>query len=159
MAPTSLNETVDSQCHSQSCVTYSLIWYCLSRWIIWARVVCKDFPIVNSNVIAEILWVAFKKRYLRKQRRGKLELHTDIIVTQYLPQLERLIMGHCSLVEKPVWQVLQLTRLLTTGITDSEWNGGRSVKSQKTITKQVKILRFSAHNSKQFIRQQSSFKG
>jgi hypothetical protein len=80
-------------------------WYREGRWPIWARAICPEVPIINSNAIVESMWSVMKRRYLRKHSRAKLEFVIDIILNQWLPNVELLVMAHRSLQQKPVWQV------------------------------------------------------
>ena len=81
-------------------------WYRPQRWKIWARAVCREVPIINSNAIVESLWSTLKKRYLRKHSRAKLEFLIDIIMNQYLPNLTMLITAHRKGEKRPVWYLL-----------------------------------------------------
>ena len=81
-------------------------WYRPERWKIWARAVCSEVPIINSNAIVESLWSTLKKRYLRKHSRAKLEFLVDIIMNQYLPNLTMLITAHRKGEKRPVWYLL-----------------------------------------------------
>jgi len=81
-------------------------WYRPERWKIWARAVCSEVPIINSNAIVESLWSILKKRYLRKHSRAKLEFLIDIIMNQYLPNLTMLITAHRKGEKRPVWYLL-----------------------------------------------------
>lgn len=81
-------------------------WYRPERYKIWARSVCAQVPIINSNAIVESLWSTLKRRYLRKHSRAKLEFLIDIIMNQYLPNLTMLIRAHRRGERKPVWYIL-----------------------------------------------------
>jgi hypothetical protein len=78
-------------------------WYQPDRWTIWARAVCKDIPIINSNAIVEALWSTFKRRYLRKYCRPKLEFMLELLINQYLPNKVRLVNAHRTFQEDPCW--------------------------------------------------------
>lgn len=83
-------------------------WYSPDRWIIWARAIAKEIPIIHSNGIVESLWSVLKKQYLRKIGRSKLEFLISIIMNEYLPNRALLIEQHRKLGRyekpiKPVW--------------------------------------------------------
>jgi hypothetical protein len=78
-------------------------WYRPDRWNIWARAVCKEIPIINSNALVEALWATFKRRYLRRFARPKLEFTIEILMDNYLPNRVMLVKAHRNLQEDPVW--------------------------------------------------------
>ena len=80
-------------------------WYRPSRWVIWARAIYPEVPIINSNSIVESLWSTLKRHYLRKHSRAKLEFLIDIIMNQHLTNLRIRIHHYRSLKERTVWYV------------------------------------------------------
>jgi hypothetical protein len=78
-------------------------WYRPDRWCIWARAVCKEIPIVNSNGLVEALWATFKRRYLRRYARPRLEFMIQILMDDYLPNRVRLVKAHRTLQVDAVW--------------------------------------------------------
>jgi hypothetical protein len=78
-------------------------WYRPDRWHIWARAVSKEIPIVNSNGLVEALWATFKRRYLRRYARPRLEFMIQILMDDYLPNRVRLVKAHRTLQADAVW--------------------------------------------------------
>jgi hypothetical protein len=78
-------------------------WYSPDRWRLWARGVCDEIPITNSNTYVEALWSTFKRRYLRKYARPKLEFMLEILMSQYLPAKVRNVRAHRLLKQPPDW--------------------------------------------------------
>jgi len=113
-------------------------WYRPERWKIWARAVCSEVPIINSNAIVESLWSTLKRRYLRKHSRAKLEFLIDIIMNQYLPNLTMLITAHRKGEKRPVWYPLLCSQLIV-GIICLLRNGKRNVQWRRRIMRTVMI--------------------
>jgi len=78
-------------------------WYNPNRWSLWARSACAELPITHSNAYVEALWSTFKKRYLRKYARPKMEFMVDILMNQYLANKVRLVRAHRSRKQVPDW--------------------------------------------------------
>jgi len=80
-------------------------WYRPSRWKLWARAICKEIPIIQSNAIVESVWSVLKKQHLRRHYRPKLEFLIHVIMNEYLPKLWRQIRCHRDFDDpnKPVW--------------------------------------------------------
>jgi|SRR5277367_1437243 len=80
-------------------------WYHPDKYIVWARSIFNEIPIINSNAIVESVWSVLKKNYLRKHKRPKLEFLIDIITNQYLPNLIGLVGEHRNFIsnDKPTW--------------------------------------------------------
>ena len=72
-------------------------WYQPDRWILWARAVCNEIPICNSNAIVESVWSRFKKGYLRRYSRPRLEYMIQILMSMYLMNRRDLVRAHRSL--------------------------------------------------------------
>ena len=83
-------------------------WYHPDKYPIWARAVCDEIPIINSNSIVESVWSVLKKNYLRQHHRPKLEFLVDIIMNQYLPNNIGQVNQHRHFTGpvKPSWYIL-----------------------------------------------------
>jgi hypothetical protein len=73
------------------------------RWELWARAICDEVPIVQSNAMVESVWSVLKKRYSRRFNRAKLEFLVDILMNMHIPRtikrdeaitmLEKILLG------------------------------------------------------------------
>jgi hypothetical protein len=83
-------------------------WYHPDKYSIWARAICDEIPIINSNSIVESVWSVLKKNYLRQHHRPKLEFLIDIIMNQYLPNNIGQVNQHRHFTGpvKPSWYIL-----------------------------------------------------
>jgi len=78
-------------------------WYRSDRWTLWARAACNAIPISNSNAFVEALWSCFKRRYLRRYSRPRIEYMIEILMNQYFPNHVDLVRAFRDLREDPTW--------------------------------------------------------
>jgi hypothetical protein len=102
---TEMYNTCLSKCESWAWEYLWKHWYRPGRWELWARAICDEIPIVQSNAMVESVWSVLKRRYLRRFNRAKLEFLVDIIMNMHIPRTIQRVEAYrnCDVTENPPW--------------------------------------------------------
>jgi hypothetical protein len=84
-------------------------WYRPDRWKLWARAVSNWIPISNTNAMVESLWSVFKKKYLARYSRPKLEYMVQVFMDEYLENKLYILKAFRNGLKEPVWYGLLQT--------------------------------------------------
>jgi hypothetical protein len=78
-------------------------WYRPDRWTLWARAASNWIPISNTNAMVESLWSVFKKKYLRRYSRPKLEYMVQVFMDQYFENHLYIVNAFRNGCKDPTW--------------------------------------------------------